>query len=201
MSIYKRYFRITAGPVVDEINRLQDLRAAAGKLYAELAVKYGAAGASCYDRSGIFAGFTFATPPDQTVYRFDKKARLWIPRKKGAGASIWSDLTSLPIPQPIDNAMRLADLEPGLPMLTDSGRWYAPVIWGFGRPHNVWFVSVPWKDIDPAELAQYKLDREGGGHFDRNLEHLLWEAPADWTEVKSWQIEKESEEINEALKK
>jgi hypothetical protein len=201
MSVYKRYFRITAGPVVDEIDRLFELRIAAGKLYAELAVKYGATGSSNYDRTGTFAGFTFATPPDQSVYRLEKKTRLWVPRKRGRGEAIWSDIKALPAPSPIEHALRLANLEPGLPMLTDAGRWYAPTLWGFGAPRNVWFVSVPWKDVDPEKLAEYKAAKATGSSFYRNLDALTWEAPADWTEVKSWQIEKESEEINEALNK
>lgn len=200
MSVYIRYFRITEGPIVAEIDRLFELRTAAGKLYAELAVKYGATGASNYDRSGTFAGFTFAGRPDQDVYRLDKKTRLWVPRKNvPAGKAIWAEIKSLPAPAPIEHAMRLAGLEPGLPMLTDSGKWYAPTLWGYGAPRNIWFVSVPWKDVDPEKLEQYKVDKAAGTHFNRDLDALLWEAPADWTEVKRWQIEKEAEEIQAAI--
>lgn len=200
MSVYQRYFRITAGPITDEIARLAELRSAAGELYAELAVKYGATGSSNYDRSGAFAGFTFAERPDQDVYRLDKKTRLWVPRKNvPSGKVIWSDIKSLPTPAPIENAMRLAGLEPGLPMLVDSGKWYAPTMWGYGAPRNIWFVSVPWMDVDPERLEQYKVDKAAGKHYNRDLDALLWEAPADWTEVKRWQIEKEAEEIQAAI--
>ncbi len=196
MSVYKRYFRITEGPVVDEIDRLFELRIAAGKLYAELAVKYGATGSSNYDRSGTFAGFTFAIPPDQSVYRRDRKTRLWVPRKNvPAGKAIWAEIKSLPTPSPIEYALRLVGLEPGLPMITDGGRWYAPGLWGYGAPSNIWFVRVPWKDVDPASLDQYKADRAAGKHFNGELDALLWKAPEDWTEVKGWQVEKECEEL------
>ncbi|MBD1553859.1 hypothetical protein [Pseudomonas typographi] len=200
MSVYQRYFRITEGPVVDEIDRLFDLRIAAGKLYQDLATKYGAAEAQVYERSGSFAGFTFATPPDQIVYRRDKRTRLWLPRKNvPGGKAIWEEIDSLPTTSPIAHALRLVDLEPGLPMLTSGGRWYAPCLWGFGAPHNIWFVSVPWKDVDPEKLAAYRAEKAEGKCFDRGLDALIWEPPADWAEVKSWQIEKEAEEIRAQL--
>lgn len=201
MSIYKRYFRITAGPVVDEINRLHDLRVAAGALYMALAEKHGALTANNYDHSGSFAGFTFKETPDKSTYRKLLKHGLWVPRKTGPGKAIWAEIDAIEAPKPIDKALLLVDLYPGAPSLMEGGRWYAPTVWGFYKPVNIWFVSVPWKDVDPAELAQYKLDRAAGKRRDSCLDHLLWEAPADWTEVKGWQIEKESEEINEALAK
>ena len=201
MSVYQRYFRITQGPMVDEIDRLFELRIAAGKLYDELAVKHGATGSKNYDRAGTFAGFTFATAPDQDIYRRDKKTRLWVPRKNTpAGKAIWADIKSLPTPAPIEHALRLVDLEPGLPMLTDAGKWYAPTLWGYGAPRNIWFVSVPWKDVDSDELEQYRTIKAAKTGFDRDLDALLWEAPADWTEVKRWQVEKEADEISDLMK-
>ena len=197
MSIYKRYFRITEGPMVEEIDRLFELRIAAGKLYADLAVKHGATGANNYQRSGTFAGFSFAESPDKAVYRLDSKTRLWIPRKNvPAGKAIWEEINSLPSPSPVEHALRLVGLEPGLPMLTDAGRWYAPTLWGFGAPRNIWFVSVPWKDIDPSRLEQYRAEKAEGKQFNGELDALLWQPPANWQEVKSWQIEKETEELS-----
>jgi hypothetical protein len=200
MSVYKRYFRLTEGPVVAEIDRLFELRIAAGKLYAELAVKYGATRSNNYDHNGAFAGFSFTDSPDKDVYRLDKKTRLWVPRKNTpAGKAIWAEIKTLPTPAPIEHAIRLAGLEPGLPMLTDAGRWYAPTMWGYGAPRNIWFISVPWKDVDPEKLSAYKAEKAAGKCFDRDLDALLWEAPAGWTEVKRWEIEKESEEIDAAI--
>lgn len=201
MAVYKRYFRITEGPVVDEINRLQDIRVAAAALYMALAEKHGALSANNYDHSGTFAGFTFKETPDTSIYRMLKKHRLWVPRKTGAGKAIWAEIDAIDAPKPVDRALLLVNLYPGAPCLMEGGRWYAPTVWGYYKPVNIWFISVPWKDVDPAELAQYKLDREAGSRVDSNLEHLSWEAPADWTEVKSWQIEKESEELNATLEK
>lgn len=201
MSVYKRYFRITEGPVVDEIERLFELRTAASKLYNDLRDKYQAKDVRNYSHNGAFAGFTFKVPPDITVYRFLKKHKLWVPRRKGPGAEIWKEIESLPTPEPIENALKLVGLTPNVPCIFDGGRWYAPTLWGFGEPTPVWFISVPWKDVDPAELAQYKLDRDAGTRGGSNLEHLSWEVPEGWAEVKEWQITKESEEINAAAAK
>ena len=196
MSVYKRYFRVTSGPMIAEIDRLFDLRIAAGTLYKQLADKYGAEEANVYDRSGTFAGFVFKVPPDNNVYRRDAKTRLWLPRKNvPAGKDIWAEIKQLPTPEPIENAMKLAGLTPGLPMLTDGGRWYAPTIWGYGAPRNIWFVSVPWLDVDPDKIAAYQVEKAEGKCFDRDLDSLTWEPPTEWEEVKRWQIEKEDEEI------
>lgn len=59
----------------------------------------------------------------------------------------------------------------------------------------MWYVSVPWKDVDPAKLGQYKADKAAGKCFDQDLEALMWEVPEGWTEVKHWQIQKEQEEF------
>lgn len=199
-SVYQRYFRFTEGPLIAEIDRLFDLRQAAGALYKQLADKYGATEANVYDRSGTFAGFVFTTPPDKNVYRRDAKTRLWVPRKNvPAGKEIWADIKQLPNPEPIENALRLAGLEPGMPFITDAGRWYAPGIWGHGAPRNIWFVVVPWKDVDPQKLEEYKAIKAAKKGFDCDLEALLWTPPAEWTEVKHWQVEKEAEEIQAAI--
>lgn len=197
MAVYKRYFRFTDGPVVEEIDRLFEARIAAGKLYKVLSDKYGAESANTWESNGGFAGFQFKTAPDKSIYRMLPKHRLWVPRKNvPAGKEIWSEINQLPKPSPIEHALRLVDLEPGMPMLCEGGRWYGPALWGYGAPRNIWFVSVPWKDVDPEKLSEYKSIKEAGHGFDRDLEALMWVVPEGWTEVKSWQIEKECEEIN-----
>lgn len=196
MSVYHRYFRFTEGPIVEEIERLFELRIAAGKLYKTLADKYGALAANSWESNGAFAGFQFASPPDKNVYRLLPKHRLWVPRKNvPAGKAIWADINQLPTPSPIEQALRLANLEPGLPMLTDGGRWYGPQLWGYGAPRNVWFVSVPWRDEDPSKIEAYKEANAKGKTFNRDLDALTWTPPSNWTEVKRWEIEKESDEI------
>ncbi|MNN39727.1 hypothetical protein D3C81_1537750 [compost metagenome] len=80
-------------------------------------------------------------------------------------------------------------------MLTDGNRWYGPQLWGYGAPRNVWFVSVPWKDVDPAKLEEYQEVKKAKKGFDRDLDALLWTPPANWAEVKRWEIEKEVDEI------
>lgn len=197
MSVYKRYFRVTSGPMVEEIDRLFELRFAASKLYEDLRVKYGAKEVRNWAHSGAFAGFTFDSLPDNSVYcRVPNHRGMWRPRKNvPAGKAIWAEIKQLPEPSPIEHALRIAGLEPGLPMLTDAGRWYAPTLWGHGSPRNIWFVSVPWMDVDPEKLAAYKADKTENKCFDRDLDALSWEPPKDWEEVKRWQVEKEADEI------
>ncbi|MFJ7315077.1 hypothetical protein ACIQVE_20405 [Pseudomonas sp. NPDC098747] len=198
MSVYKRYFRITEGPMVDEIARLQDLRSDTADAFRVLGDQYGAEDVFTWPRTGAFAGFKFpkGSKPDEKLFRLMKKERLWIPRKTGAGKAIWPIIERLPQVAPVENALHLVGLTPNVPSLVHHGRWYSPQLWGFGSPINVWFVSVPWLDVDPAELAQYQIDRAAGTHYDGNFEHLSWSMPKDWFEVKEWQVLKESEELS-----
>lgn len=197
MSVYQRYFRFTDGPLIAEIDRLFDERIAAGKLYSDLSDKYGAVTAHTWDRSGGFAGFKFSlgSQPDKAVFRFVAKHRLWLPRKNvPAGKAIWAEIDRLPKPRPIDSVLSQVGLSTGFPDVWDGNKGYAPQIWGYGAPRNIWFVSVPWKDVDPAKLEAYQKEKVEGSHDD-TLEAFLWTPPSNWTEVKRWQIEKEVDEI------
>lgn len=200
MSIYIRYFRFTDGPVADEIDRLQDLRSVAA-IHADKVAKQVGGEFKTWQSTGSFAGFSFKETPCQKTYRILKKHGLWVPRKNTPeGKEVWSAIEQVPLPDPVDSALKLAELTPSFPALTGGGKWYAPSLWGYGKPTSIWFVSVPWMDMDPAKMEKYKLDKAEGTHHNSNLEHLQWEAPANWTEVKKWQIEKEVEEIDAAAK-
>lgn len=196
MSVYKRYFRITEGPMVDEIDRLQELLSVAA-VHADKVAKQVGGEFKTWQSSGSFAGFTFKAPPCQKTYRLLKKHGLWVPRKNTPeGKEVWAAIDQVPLPDPAESALKLADLTPNAPALFSDSKWYAPTLWGYGKPVSVWFVSVPWLDVDPEELAAYKKDRAAGSRCDSNLEHLSWAAPEGWVEVKRWQIEKESEELS-----
>jgi len=198
VSVYQRYFRFTDGPLVVEIDRLFEERIAAGKLYQQLSDKYGAQAAHTYEQSGTFAGFKFSlgNQPDKTVFRFVVKHRMWLPRKNvPAGKAVWAEIDQLPKPQPIDSVLSQAGLSTGFPEVWDGGKGYAPQIWGYGAPRNIWFVSVPWKDVDPAKLAKYEKEKAEGTRRDGELDSFMWTPPANWAEVKRWEIEKEVDEI------
>jgi hypothetical protein len=198
MSVYHRYFRFTDGPLIEQIDALFEARIAAGKLYRTLADKYGAVDAHNYDRSGEFAGFRFSltNPPDKNVFRFVAKHRLWLPRKNvPAGKEVWEEINQLPKPKPIESVLEQVGLTTGFPDVWEGGKGYAPQIWGYGSPRNIWYVAVPWKDIDPSKIEAYKADLPHGARHDREIGAMLWTPPAEWQEVKRWEIEKEVDEI------
>jgi hypothetical protein len=196
MSVYKRYFRFTEGPVVDEIDRLQELLAIAAVEADKVAKKVGGA-FQTWQSTGSFAGFTFKETPCQKTYRLMKKQGLWVPRKNTPeGKAIWEDIKQVPLPEPVNSALRLVGLSHNFPELHHDGKWYSSGLWGFGKPISIWYVSVPWMDVDPDKLAAYKVDRAAGGKYNDNFEHLSWVVPEGWAEIKEWQISKESEEIN-----
>lgn len=196
MSVYQRYFRLTDGPVVDEINRLQDLLAVAS-VHADKVAKQLGGDFKKWESSGSFAGFKFSETPCEKTFRFVKKTQLWLPRKNTPeGKAVWATINQVPLPEPVSSALKLVELTPNFPALFHGGKWYAPTLWGFGKPTSVWFVNVPWMDVDPAELEAYNVERDAKSRRDSNLDHLSWTMPDGWAEVKRWQVEKEVEEIN-----
>ena len=195
MSVYKRYFRFTEGPVVDEIDRLQELMAVAAVSADKIAKQVGG-DFQTWQSTGSFAGFEFKVTPCENTFRFVKKTGLWLPRKNTLeGRALWEKIKEVQLPDPIGSALKLAGLSHSFPSLFADGRMYMSVLWGFGKPTSVWFASVPWKDVDPEKLVAYRKDRDAGTRCDGTFEHLEWKPPAEWEEVKEWQISKEAEEI------
>lgn len=202
MSVFKRYFRFTSGPLVARIDALHAARDAAAVRAAAVSQIVGGE-FKIWDSNGQFAGFAFQLPPDPDAFRLVKKHRLYMPRKNTElGRKVWAHVQKVgELPAPVDSVLADVGLDARLPQLFHTGCAYTSGLWGFGAPTNVWFVSVPWRDVDPAELEKYRAQRDTeGAWFDRNLEFLLWTPPAEWEEVKGWQVTKESEEINARLK-
>lgn len=197
MGVYKRYFRVASGALIDEIEKIKAQRDAASAALDELRPKVGAKDAWFW-KDGTFACFTFEKDPDPAVYRRTKYG--WVPKKNcKEGKAIWAEIKKVPACPHYERALLAVELNPDIPCLTDGSVAYWPALGGFPGK-NIWFISVPWKDVDPDEMADYIAKNEAGTHYNRDLDHLRWTPPADWLEIKEWQYLKEWEELSEESK-
>lgn len=67
---------------------------------------------------------------------------------------------------------------------------------------GVIFIQVPWRDEDPARLAEYKANKESENPrawFDSGLDHLLWTPHPSMIEVKEWEMLKWKSENHKSL--
>lgn len=194
MSVHHRFFRITSGPLVEKIHELQAGRLAANDAYIALCEKLGATNALVWE-SGNLAGFTFDHEPCQQTFRKDGKT--WMPRKgTKAGKALWKEIQAIPVAPSVQHALEVVGLHCRVPSVIDGNRGYTPGISGFFN-HNIWFVKLPWKQVDPQVMAEYREAHEAGNRWCAELEYLQWTPPADWEELKEWQYLKEMEELGE----
>ncbi|WP_288130988.1 hypothetical protein [Microbulbifer sp.] len=80
-------------------------------------------------------------------------------------------------------------------MLMFSGMTVYHAGLGFYPDPFTLIISVPWKDIDPEKLEAYRKDKTTGCG---SMDHLLWEVPEGWEEIKEWQATKALEEAKAA---
>ncbi len=191
MSVYQRYFRVTQGALIDRLLELKAQKEAGTAAYLALRDEVGAENVHVYS-GGNFAGFSFKEP-DRNLYR--EQGGAWLPRKNSKrGKELWAKINQLPKVPGAQRALDACGLGGGHPVLfCDGYAWSATVSGYYDR--NIWFVKVPWKDIDPQELEQYKADKASKTRLCADLDHLLWEPPAEWEEIKEWQFLKEWEEL------
>jgi hypothetical protein len=107
-------------------------------------------------------------------------------------------IEALPLIVHVQNALDAVGLHSGLPVLMRDRHGHWPTLTGIPRL-GVLFLTVPWRDIDPAKLAEYKRKREAGTELSMEMDHLCWEPSAGMQEVKRWEVEKEIEELNRKI--
>lgn len=200
MNIYKRYFRVTSGPLMDMAIALYGEMDAAHEAISTLCREIGAKGYKAYT-DGRIAGFQFDSQPDVGVWKKPNKHRLYWPRKdSGSGKELLKRIASLPELRDLNYSLEMVGLTPHCPVLLGDGRGYTSA--AFGAPkRGVVFVRVPWRDTDPAQIEQYVIDKEAGRYFSMELDHLLWKPTPDMVEIKEWEVLREIEEINEAIRR
>lgn len=199
MSIHQRYFRVTSGPLLDKVREIEANNDRNRTAVLDFAKDIGAVNAFSY-RDGTFSGFEFKTTPDQAIWKQPNSFGHYMPRKNTLGGkAMIKRIQEIPRLLGIGKALEVVGLYDGFPVMFGEGRGYISTLCGSGRL-GVLFVSTPWKEIDPEELAQYKRDNAAGVHCSAELEHLCWSPTPEMQEIKRWELEKEIEELNARLK-
>lgn len=201
MTIYHRYFRVTTGPLIEAGRALMQRRREAFVVIKAFCAEIGATDAHTY-QSGNIAGFDFNIPPDPRVWASPTKSGVYRPRANTkAGRELKARVDALPTAPNLTTSISEVGLCNNFPALIHGGMGYSSV--AFGAPERgVMFVKVPWRDIDPQELAEYKQQRASDSptRYSNSLDHLLWTPTADMIEVKEWEVLREVEEINAAIR-
>lgn len=194
-QIYTRYFRVTSGPLMDRARELDAANDAARSTVSAFIKEIGAK-LSLHFSDGRWSGFIFADPADQNVWKQPNSFGAYWPRKNtAAGRDMLARIQALPPIVHIENAVEAVGLLPELPVVVGTRSGYKVTLCG-KTSLEVLFLTVPWRDVSPDEIAEYKRNKAGGTHFSIEMDHLCWTPSAGMEEVNRWEVEKEINELN-----
>lgn len=199
--MYYRFFLVTDGPLIAELNRMKAINDENYEGYKAIASDVGATKWMMF--SSTFAGFIFETPPDSSVWReLPKEHNVYAPRKNvPAGKALWARINAVVRRVDYNDAL-IAIGAPRAWLCIDGNRMTRTALCAGLIGEGTIFVQVPWKDVDPARLAEYKANKEADDPrvwFDSELDHLLWQPHPSMTEVKEWEMLKWRDENHKVL--
>lgn len=199
-NTYTRYFRVTHGPIMDKAIEIEAANVKARKAVRDFCHEIGATDLYSH-RDGRHAGFRFPSTPDQSVWKQpDSFGSYWPRKNSAAGREMLSRIEALPRIVDIAKALAVVGLEPHVPLLISDRYGYSATLTG-RTSLGVLFVGVPWRDVEPLELEDYKASREAGTCWSIEKDHLLWKPTTEMQEMKRWEVEMEIEELNARIKR
>lgn len=196
MEVYRRYFKVENGPVIDAVKEIENINNMAHYEYVKILEEIGAE-SGYYHRNRKLVSIVFKDGPDPKLYK--KKDSGWYPKKNCKAGK--------------DLALRIESIKTRNPKeaLQAIGLSSSPSIFGGGRAHYnsiilipevkpVAYISVPWYDEDPDVLDLYKKEKAAGKHYCTNYDSISWAPTSDLVEVKKWQVDRHIDEWNEIVK-
>jgi hypothetical protein len=197
MNVYRRYFRVASGPLLDAVKEANDINKKAREEYETILDSLGAKSTQWYQRDDRIVGLIFDDPPDTTIY---KKTRIggWWPKQNSKKAKEISNRLKSVKTKCVQDCMQVVGLS-HMPTIFGDSRAHYPTMTIIPSDPLLIFVSVPWYDEDPQVIEQYKVDRANKTHFSTNLDSILWEPSPDMISVKKWEVERAVAEWNESL--
>lgn len=196
--MYYRFFKVTDGPLIEELSRLKAINDQNYEGYKAIAVELAASQWMMFGTK--FAGFIFESEPDNNVWRqVPKYSKVYAPRKNvPAGKDLWQRINAVVRKVDYNDALKAIEA-PQHRFCIDGNRMTRTALCAGLIGEGTIFVQVPWKDVDPTKLAEYAAnqalpDGERKTWFDSELDHLLWTPHPSMVEVKEWEMLKWKEE-------
>lgn len=199
MDVYRRYFRVTAGPLIEAVQKANEINDAAFKVYNEIGAEFGAE-PGYYAIRGRLTGFLFNKTPDSKLFRKDKGGGYYPKKSSKAGQELIKRIDQVATRDLITLLSVVGLSGCGFPRLFGGGKAYYEVIVVIPHRHPVVYINVPWYDENPETLTKYKVDKQMNIHSDHNLDAILWEPTPDMVEVKKWEVDKHISDWNASLK-
>ncbi len=196
MNVYRRYFKVAKGPLVDAVVHARQVNKEAWEKYQEILSDIGAK-PGYYQTRNCLVAVVFEKEPDRYLYKRSGKG--WYPKRNiKEGRALHERFAAV---KTIDEQKCLKEV--GLtdnPTIFGSNRAHCPSLTIIPSDTPVLFVLVPWYDEDPEKLARYVKDREKGSHYNGTLDAVLWCPTKDMLEVKEWEYLRSIDEWNESVR-
>ena len=199
MDVYRRYFKVTEGPLVAAISENKKVNDDARVEYKKIIKEIGAK-EDYYTFDVQPSGFMFDKAPDGGIFKKNKNGSYYPKKNCKDGRELAKRIESVKTASSGSPLSSVGLHGNKFPRIFGNGKAYYETMIVIPSDPPVAFVSVPWFDEDPEKIEQYKIDRSTGNNINRDLSAILWEPTADMAEVKKWEVDKAVEEWNESLK-
>lgn len=202
MEIYYRYFKVPMdSPVAVRMAEIMDVHDQIKDHLEQIKTEVGATKVLQRRNDSQFYGFVFSPPIDHPDWRKPcREYKSQAPRSTTkAGKELWRRIQEAPAGENIYNCLTVVGLAcHALNGLCSGLKFYgSSLAW---KRDTYMFVVVPWSDVDPSELEEYRTDRDSDDrskfYRNSNFDHLLWTPPTDWVEVKTWEMQRDIDAAN-----
>lgn len=194
-GVYKRFFRVVDGPLVERARQLLDEREQVIRRLKVFGKRRKVEVLATSD-----GRLAFAAKKDQKVdlqaWRRERNTSHLIPRGNTTeGRALKAEIVSLGQLPVVADALRVVGLHPHFPLLIEGRTGYSCGLYGTLEEPILFFVTVPWRNIAPKEKREYLKSNAAGNHMSMCLDHLCkWQPHPSMREVKQWEYLKEIEE-------
>lgn len=200
MNVYRRYFKVTEGPLIEAVQKAKIINDAAYEAYNEIGAELGAK-PGYYAINNRLTGFMFDKAPSGEIFRKIKGGGYFPKKNNAIGKELVKRLDAVKTESSNAPLSMVGLSGERFPRLFGAGKVYYETIVVIPEHPPVVYISVPWYDEDPEKIEQYKADRATRNHINQNLDAILWLPTAEMFEVKKWTVDRHIDKWNESAKK
>lgn len=198
MQVYRRYFKVSKGPLIDRISEIKKINEQAHSECMQIIKEVGA-DSSYFGTRGKIVAFSFSETPCTKTFK-KHSCGGWTPKHSTKlGKAIVSKLGAIKSIDE-DDALEEVGLHRGPRIFNGFTAHIASLVVIPSEP-LVAFVQCPWFDADPEKLAAYKKNKEAGIEYYADFEAIGWVPTDDMDEVKEWEMMRDIDAWNDSLNK